>query len=124
MKKILVTETLAIVMSIVIVITGYVLGWSSETIAKVVAIFATVTFALANLIILAATTVFAAASVAATLAIDFITLVAFAVVAALAALVANMPKKMYKWVFLSLLIEGITIWAILNYGPGLIKTMM
>jgi hypothetical protein len=128
MKKLLVSEAIAIAIAMVIVIMGTILGWSHENIAVTFA--ATVaTFTLAATVVVA----FTAATLAATVVVAFVALAAtFAVVAFAPAFIATVVafvalaaaedmKLKYRWVFLSLLGEGVIIWAILLYGPKILQ---
>jgi len=102
MKKLVAAEAVAVAFSIAMVVAGYILGWSNESVFVAVATVATAT-----------TTVVAFATVAT---------VATATVAA--AVAAEELKIKYWLVLATLFGEGVAVWVVLCYGQYMIMAMV
>ena len=121
MKKLILAEVVMVALTAVVAILGHSFGWSEE-VTLFVAVAATTTIAVAAVAATAATaiaattaTVVAATAIAATIAAAL----AFAALAfaafAFAFAFAKDFKLKYRWVLLSLLVEGVAIWTIFRY---------
>jgi hypothetical protein len=135
MKKLLIAEEIAIALSIAIVAIGSIMGWPDEVIVGTV--MAVVTIVMAGTVMAVVTIAPIAVAVGVvTLGIGIFmtvgTVMAVVTSIAIVALVVNEAILIildeleieYRWVFLSLLVEGLIVWTVLYCGPGLIKTMM
>ena len=129
MKKLVAAEAVAVAFSIAMVVAGYILGWSNESVFVAVATVAVATVAVATV---AAATVVVATVVAAFVAVApaTTTVVAFATVATVAtatvaAAVAAEELKIKYWLVLATLFgEGVAVWVVLCYGQYMIMAMV
>lgn len=125
MKKLIGSELMVIEISALVVVIGTVLGWSIPIIATTI-IVAVILAVITSIVIPDAGTTVIAANTA-TVTVTFITNVTVIAIggtiitAILTAFVAEKIKVKYRWAILSLLREGIVIWAILVYAPGLLR---
>jgi len=134
MKKLVAAEAVAVAFSIAMVVAGYILGWSNESVFVAVATVAVATVAVATV---AVATVAVATVVVATVVVAFVavatattTVVAFATVATVAtatvaAAVAAEELKIKYWLVLATLFgEGVAVWVVLCYGQYMIMAMV
>ena len=100
MKKLIRAEAFMVALAAIVVILGHAFGWSMDAVVLVVAI-------------LALATAYAASSAAFVAVVASVFVVAFA--SAFAAAYAEDLQLKYRWVLLSLLVEGAAIWTIFKY---------
>jgi len=137
MRKLLVAETIAVIASMAMVIVGSVMEWPDEAIAVttyIVAVFVAVIMTGAFAVAIAAVAAGVAAAVVAVftpiatvvgLAGGSIAIVVTIIcIAAAAGVAVERLKIKYRWVFLSLLGEGVIIGAVLYYGSTIIRAMV
>jgi len=146
MRKLLIAEAIAIALSVAIVTIGSIMGWPEEVtvggIGAVVTVVVAVTVVVVVVSAMAVTPiVFVVAPIAVGVGVVTVGVVILmavdtimAVIASIAiiALVVNQTiliildelEIKYRWAFLSLLSEGVIVWAVLFCGPSLIKTIM
>jgi len=136
MKKLLVAELVAVGISLAIVILGAIFGWPNEAVGTSafiifgIAAFGTVVFTTWAFVFAVALAAALAAALTPSFAAIMVISITGPVVLFASTITITNYFKMRRWtakrqqVFLSLLITGVVIWAILYYGPKLLRTVM
>ena len=119
MKKLVAAEAVAVAFSIAMVVAGYILGWSNESVFVAVATVAVATVVVATVVV-----AFVAVATATTTVVAFATVATVATATVAAAVAAEELKIKYWLVLATLFGEGVAVWVVLCYGQYMIMAMV
>ena len=124
MKKLVAAEAVAVAFSIAMVVAGYILGWSNESVFVAVATVAVATVAVATVVVATVVVAFVAVATATTTVVAFATVATVATATVAAAVAAEELKIKYWLVLATLFGEGVAVWVVLCYGQYMIMAMV
>ena len=129
MKKLVAAEAVAVAFSIAMVVAGYILGWSNESVfvavaTVAVATVAVATVAVATVVVATVVVAFVAVATATTTVVAFATVATVATATVAAAVAAEELKIKYWLVLATLFGEGVAVWVVLCYGQYMIMAMV